>query len=264
MSSLRNSWYQGELAIAGKRSTDMNRNLFEFQLPTRVHEAMQMQVEAERKKRAAILESEGIREADINVAEGKRQSRILASGSFFTKKQPQQQFDFYFDAVNCSFCRGSANGTNQSCQWWGSGFVGGRRSTSKRLKHHRRFVSVFANGHSFIDFYWLWILANCRLAKKDGKNAASFFVAEQYVEAFNKLARTNNTLILPSNVGNISSLVGEAMSIYSQITKANDSNALASAASDSTSINSDSSNQTDYNSNNSETTSKSSPDSHLS
>lgn len=41
---------------------------------------MQMQVEAERRKRAAILESEGIREADINVAEGKRQSRILASG----------------------------------------------------------------------------------------------------------------------------------------------------------------------------------------
>lgn len=40
---------------------------------------MQMQVEAERKKRAAILESEGTREADINVAEGKRRSRILAS-----------------------------------------------------------------------------------------------------------------------------------------------------------------------------------------
>lgn len=50
-----------------------------MQLPTRVHEAMQMQVEAERKKRAAILESEGIREAEINVAEGKRRSQILAS-----------------------------------------------------------------------------------------------------------------------------------------------------------------------------------------
>lgn len=42
-----------------------------------------MQVEAERKKRAAILESEGVREADINVAEGKRQARILASGQFY-------------------------------------------------------------------------------------------------------------------------------------------------------------------------------------
>lgn len=38
-----------------------------------------MQVEAERRKRAAILESEGVRAAEINVAEGKRQSRILAS-----------------------------------------------------------------------------------------------------------------------------------------------------------------------------------------
>lgn len=54
-----------------------------WQLPTRVHEAMQMQVEAERRKRAAILESEGKREADINIAEGKRKSRILASGKVF-------------------------------------------------------------------------------------------------------------------------------------------------------------------------------------
>merc|ERR1712142_15262 len=42
-------------------------------------EAMQMQVEAERKKRAAVLESEGIMAAEINVAEGKKQARILAS-----------------------------------------------------------------------------------------------------------------------------------------------------------------------------------------
>lgn len=42
---------------------------------------MQMQVEAERKKRAAILESEGQREAEINVAEGRKRARILASGT---------------------------------------------------------------------------------------------------------------------------------------------------------------------------------------
>lgn len=65
---------------------------------------------------------------------------------------------------------------------------------------------------------------HCRLTQKDGKNAASLFVAEQYVHAFNKLARTNNTLILPTNVGDISSLVGHAMSIYSTISKNNDNN----------------------------------------
>lgn len=43
---------------------------------------MQMQVEAERKKRASILESEGVRVAEINVAEGQRQARILVSGGF--------------------------------------------------------------------------------------------------------------------------------------------------------------------------------------
>lgn len=38
-----------------------------------------MQVEAERKKRAAILESEGKRDAAINVAEGQKRAKILAS-----------------------------------------------------------------------------------------------------------------------------------------------------------------------------------------
>lgn len=73
----------------GKRSMLLNFNdisiklfLGDIKLPSRVQEAMQMQVEAERKKRATILESEGVREAEINVAEGKRQSRILQSGKF--------------------------------------------------------------------------------------------------------------------------------------------------------------------------------------
>lgn len=53
----------------------------DIRLPPRVQEAMQMQVEAERKKRAAVLESEGTREAEINIAEGKRLAQILASGN---------------------------------------------------------------------------------------------------------------------------------------------------------------------------------------
>lgn len=62
-------------------------------MPQRVQEAMQMQVEAERKKRAAILESEGVREAQINVAEGQRTARILASGkNHFSLKKCSNQF----------------------------------------------------------------------------------------------------------------------------------------------------------------------------
>lgn len=65
--------------------TCLRYEIRDIKLPSRVHEAMQMQVEAERRKRAAILESEGTREAEINVAEGKRQSRILASGIIFNE-----------------------------------------------------------------------------------------------------------------------------------------------------------------------------------
>lgn len=39
--------------------TCLRYEIRDIKLPTRVHEAMQMQVEAERKKRAVVLESEG-------------------------------------------------------------------------------------------------------------------------------------------------------------------------------------------------------------
>ncbi|RHY23401.1 hypothetical protein DYB32_009212, partial [Aphanomyces invadans] len=45
--------------------------------PTSVKAAMDMQAEAERKKRAEILDSEGERQAYINVAEGKKQAIVL-------------------------------------------------------------------------------------------------------------------------------------------------------------------------------------------
>lgn len=60
------------------------------------------------------------------------------------------------------------------------------------------------------------------LSENNGKNAASLTIAEQYVKGFSNLARTNNTLIIPSNVSDVSSLVGQAMSIYKTITNDND------------------------------------------
>lgn len=52
----------------------------------------------------------------------------------------------------------------------------------------------------------LKLVANA-LNLADAKNAAAFSIAEQYVKAFDKLAKVNNTLILPSNVSDVSSLV---------------------------------------------------------
>ncbi|CAG5116299.1 unnamed protein product, partial [Candidula unifasciata] len=69
----------------------MRYEIRDMKLPSKVQEAMQMQVEAERKKRAAILESEGIREAEINVAEGKKKSRILNSEAFKAEQVNQAE-----------------------------------------------------------------------------------------------------------------------------------------------------------------------------
>lgn len=147
----------------------MRYEIRDIRMPSRVQEAMQMQVEAERKKRAAILESEGIKAAEINIAEGKKQSRILSSEA---EKQ---------ELIN------AAQGQAQA---------------------------VIAAGKARAES--LSIVAKS-LNEEKGPNAASLAVAESYVNAFQSLARTNNTLILPANTGDVSSMVAQAMSVYGQI-----------------------------------------------
>jgi regulator of protease activity HflC (stomatin/prohibitin superfamily) len=149
--------------------TCLRYEIRDIELPPRVKEAMQMQVEAERRKRATILESEGVRTADINVAEGKRQARILAS-----EAEKQEQIN---------------------------------RATGEA-------VGILALAEARAKGLDKVALA---LASEDGGKAASLAVAERYVEAFRHLAKTNNTLILPSNPGDISSSVVQAMAIYKQL-----------------------------------------------
>jgi regulator of protease activity HflC (stomatin/prohibitin superfamily) len=52
--------------------------------PTSVLKAMELQMAADRQKRATILESEGKRQSQINVAEGKKQEVVLASEGAMT------------------------------------------------------------------------------------------------------------------------------------------------------------------------------------
>jgi len=47
--------------------------------PSSIKHAMEMQAEAERRRRAEVLQSEGERQSEVNLAEGKRQSAILAA-----------------------------------------------------------------------------------------------------------------------------------------------------------------------------------------
>ncbi|CAB3359599.1 Hypothetical predicted protein [Cloeon dipterum] len=142
-------------------------------LPARVKEAMQMQVEAERRKRATILESEGVRTADINVAEGKRQSRILAS-----EADKQEQIN-----------RAAGEAT---------AIMAVAEAKAKGIK-----------------------LVAESLKSQQGNKAASLTVASDYVDAFRHLAKTNNTIILPANAGDVSNAVVQAMSIFKQLNQGN-------------------------------------------
>jgi len=121
----------------------------DIQLPAKVRDSMQMQVEAERKKRAAVLESEGEREAQINRATGEANA-ILAK----------------------------ANARAEAID---------RISTA--------------------------------LNQASGGQAASLSVAEQYIQAFGNLAKTSNTVVLPANVGDVTSMVGQALAVYTSISK---------------------------------------------
>lgn len=149
--------------------TCLRYEIRDIKLPSRVHEAMQMQVEAERRKRAAILESEGVRAAEINVAEGKRQSRILASEA---ERMEQINKANGEAAAMLAVADARAKGLNVVAQALDTG---------------------------------------------NGRSAASLTIAEQYVGAFKKLAKTNNTLILPKNADDIASVVAQAMSIYKSV-----------------------------------------------
>ncbi|XP_039278170.1 stomatin-like protein 2, mitochondrial [Nilaparvata lugens] len=146
--------------------TCLRYEIRDIKLPSRIQEAMQMQVEAERRKRATILESEGVREAEINVAEGKRQSTILQS-------EAERE-----ERINQATGEAAALMT-----------VAEARAKS---------LAVVAES----------------LSKKDGKHAASLTIAEKYVEAFQNLAKTSNTLILPNNAADVTNVVSQAFAIY--------------------------------------------------
>ncbi|KAM4810232.1 stomatin-like protein 2, mitochondrial [Rhinophrynus dorsalis] len=143
----------------------------DIHVPPKVREAMQMQVEAERRKRAMVLESEGTRESAINVAEGQKQAQILAS-----EGERAEQINKAAGEANAIMARAKARGEA---------------------------IRVLAEA----------------LAKQDGNSAASLTIAEQYVSAFSKLAQESNTILLPTNTGDITSMVTQAMGIYGTLTK---------------------------------------------
>jgi len=54
------------------------------------------------------------------------------------------------------------------------------------------------------------------ISEENGLNAVNLRIAEQYLNAFGNLAKTNNTMILPSNLSDIAGIVATATSVFNE------------------------------------------------
>ena len=54
------------------------------------------------------------------------------------------------------------------------------------------------------------------LARLGCLNAVNLRIAEQYLQAFGNIAKTNNTLIIPSNLTDIAGVIATATSVFNE------------------------------------------------
>ncbi len=133
--------------------------------PKTVLNAMEKQMQAEREKRAVILQSEGEKQSAINLAEGQKQKVVLESEAL-----QQRQIN-------------EATGQAEAIRAVAEATADGIRSVAK---------AIHSDG---------------------GMEAVQLRVAENLVEQFGKLAKTNNTLILPANFADMGSMISAAMTV---------------------------------------------------
>lgn len=133
--------------------------------PKEILRAMQLQITAEREKRAVIATSEGQKQKEINIAEGERAAMIAQS-------EGQMQA-----AINKA--------------------EGEARAIEAVAKAQAEAIRAVAQA----------------ISQPQGMQAVNLQVAEKYVEAFAKIAKEGNTLLLPANLADMGSMVASAMTI---------------------------------------------------
>ena len=153
--------------------------------PQEILRSMQAQITAEREKRARIAQSEGVRQEQINLASGQREADIKQS-----EGEAQAQ-------------------VNES--------QGNKVAQINRAEGEAQALRLVADATADA----IRVVAEA-IRTPGGNEAVNLKVAEQYVEAFGKLAKESNTLIMPANVADIGSLVSAGMHIV-QGNKANQS-----------------------------------------
>jgi regulator of protease activity HflC (stomatin/prohibitin superfamily) len=151
-------------------------------IPSDIKKSMELQMTAERQKRAKILESEGTRQAEINISEGKKSAEINNAEAMRKKKILQSEAELIEKLNNA---KAQAETILQVA-----------RSTAEAVRTLSQVIHT-----------------------EEGEKALAFKVANEYIEAFKQLAKKSTTLILPSQPHDISHLVGQGMSIYDLIKK---------------------------------------------
>lgn len=144
--------------------------------PNEILRAMQAQITAERDKRARIAQSEGLKIEQINLAAGEREAEIQRS-------QGEAQA-----AINASEAE--------------------KISKIKHAQGEAEALRLVAQASADA----IRTIAQS-INQPGGAEAVKLKVAEQYVDAFAKLAKENNTLIMPANVADLGSLVSAGMNI---------------------------------------------------
>lgn len=147
--------------------------------PKEILHAMQQQITAERDKRGRIATSEGAKQEQINLATGQREAAIQRSEGDMQA------------AIN------SSEGEKQSA-------INRALGESEAIKLVARATAEAIH------------MVAQTIKQPGGLEAVNLKVAEQYVEAFSKLAKTNNTMIVPSNLADVSTLIGTAMQVISR------------------------------------------------
>ena len=145
--------------------------------PQSIKDAMEKQMRAEREKRAMIAESEGEKQAKINVADGEKQEMI--------KKSEGSKMDL----INRS------EGEKQK-----------RINEAEGMAAHIEKVAM-ATAMGIRE------IASA-IGEKNGMDAVNLRIAEQYLGEFGKLAKEGNSLIIPSNLSDISSIVASATKVF--------------------------------------------------
>ena len=144
--------------------------------PVSIKDAMEKQMKAEREKRAVIAESEGQKQAKINRADGDKAEVIRQSEA---EKQKRINISEGHKIQQVNTAEGEAEAI--------------LRVAKAKAEGIREIASA--------------------LSAQGGNEAMNMRIAEQYINEFGKLAQTNNSMIIPTNMADVAGMIKAATSV---------------------------------------------------